>query len=446
MVMVPLDKPRFSGEPRPEILPSSCAASVKPIEMPAPTEAERPTRKVVHGFCVAKAVAKIGARVETEPSISPARPGWTQVSRNWRCAAASSAEVAVVFLGLPSVAESEGYDRQNIDLPANQVALLAAVAQANPNVVVVLSNGSAVRVSNWQGGARAVLEGWLLGQAGGGAIADILFGIANPSGRLTETIPEKLEDNSAFLDFPGRDGHLGYGDGVFVGYRWYDARELPVSYPFGHGLSYTSFEYSGLSMSVDGADADLSVHVSVTVTNTGSVAGREVVQLYVSAPSAQVRRPLNELRGFRAVPLEPGESREVSFTLGFRDFAYFHPTLRSWYVENGAVDILVGASSRDIRERGSVEVRVDEPVVPLDRQSSLAEWTKHPGGSQVLAGLLQQAAAQNPDAVGMFQNEELMAMMGSMPLRRIGRFPGVGLTDEQIDGLIAQANALAEVR
>ena len=356
-------------------------------------------------------------------------------------AVASSAEVAVVFLGLPSVAESEGYDRQNIDLPANQVALLAAVAQANPNVVVVLSNGSAVRVSNWQGGARAVLEGWLLGQAGGGAIADILFGIANPSGRLTETIPEKLEDNSAFLDFPGRDGHLEYGDGVFVGYRWYDARELPVSYPFGHGLSYTSFEYSGLSMSVDGADAGLSVHVSVTVTNTGSVAGREVVQLYVSAPSAQVRRPLNELRGFHAVPLEPGESREVSFTLGYRDFAYFHPVLKRWYVETGPAEILVGASSRDIREQGSVELRVNEPVVPLDRQSSLAEWMKHPGGQQVLAGVMQQAAAQNPAAAGMFQNEELIAMMGSMPLRRIGRFPGVGLTDEAVDALIAQANS-----
>ena len=181
--------------------------------------------------------------------------------------------------------------------------------------------------------------------------------------------------------------------------------------------------------------------VSVTGTNTGSVAGREVVQLYVSAPSVQVRRPLNELRGFHAVPLEPGESREVSFTLGYRDFAYFHPVLKRWYVENGPVEILVGASSRDIREQGSVELRVNEPVVPLDRQSSLAEWMKHPGGQQVLAGVMQQAAAQNPAAAGMFQNEELIAMMGSMPLRRIGRFPGVGLTDEAVDALIAQANS-----
>ncbi|MGA0567937.1 glycoside hydrolase family 3 C-terminal domain-containing protein [Rathayibacter sp. KR2-224] len=356
-------------------------------------------------------------------------------------AVASGSEVVVVFLGLPSVAESEGYDRENIELPADQIALLAAVVQANPNVVVVLSNGSAVRVSDWEAGARAILEGWLLGQAGGGAIADILFGVTNPSGRLTETIPEKLEDNSAFLDYPAHDGHLEYGDGVFVGYRWYDARQLPVSYPFGHGLSYTSFEYSGLSMSVEGTDADLAVHVSVTVTNTGAVAGREVVQLYVAAPSAHVRRPLNELRGFQVVPLEPGESREVSFTLGYRDFAYFHPTLKRWYVENGSVGILVGASSRDIREQGSVELQLSEPVVPLDRQSSLAEWMRHPGGQQVLAGLLQQAAAQNPEATAMFQNEELVAMMGSMPLRRIGRFPGVGLNDDTIDALIAQANA-----
>ncbi|MGN6125349.1 MAG: fibronectin type III-like domain-contianing protein, partial [Humibacter sp.] len=148
-------------------------------------------------------------------------------------------------------------------------------------------------------------------------------------------------------------------------------------------------------------------------------------------------------RGFQVVPLEPGESREVSFTLGYRDFAYFHPTLKRWHVEGGAVDILVGASSRDIREQGSVELRMTEPVVPLDRQSSLAEWLHHPGGQQVIAGLLQQAAAQNPDAVDMFQNEELMAMMGSMPLRRIGRFPGIGITDEQVDAMVAQANAAA---
>ena len=358
-------------------------------------------------------------------------------------AVASGADVAVVFLGLPSAAESEGYDRDSIDLPSNQVALLAEVAQANPNVVVVLSNGSAVRVSDWQDGARAVLEGWLLGQAGGGAVADILFGVTNPSGRLTETIPEKLADNSAFLDLPAADGHLEYGDGVFVGYRWYDVRDVAVSYPFGHGLSYTTFEYSGLSLSVEGTDAELRVHASVTVTNTGAVAGREVVQLYVAAPSAEVRRPLSELRGFRVVPLEPGESREVSFTLGFRDFAYFHPRLKRWNVEAGSADILVGASSRDIRERGSVELRVSEPVPPLDRQSTVAEWMKHPGGQQVLAGLVQQAAAQNPEAAQMFQNEELVTMMGSMPLRRIGRFPGVGITDDALDALIAQANGAA---
>ena len=356
-------------------------------------------------------------------------------------AVASDAEVVVVFLGLPSAAESEGYDREHIDLPANQVALLAQVAQANPNVVVVLSNGSAVRISDWEGGARAILEGWLLGQAGGAAIADILFGVTNPSGRLAETIPVKLEDNSAFLDYPARGGRLEYGDGVFVGYRWYDARELPVDYPFGHGLSYTTFEYSGLSMSVDSEDADLAVHVSVTVTNTGSVTGREVVQVYVAAPSEHVRRPAKELRGFRVVTLEPGESQEVDLTLAYRDFAYFHPTLKRWHVESGPVEILVGASSRDIRETGSVELRVHEAVAPLDRQSSLAEWLRHPAGKQVIAGLVQQAAADNPEAAALFESEEMIAMMGSMPLRRIGRFPGIGLTDDMVDGLIAQANA-----
>ena len=194
--------------------------------------------------------------------------------------AARSANATVVFLGLPASAESEGFDRTEIRLPGNQLSLLRAVVAANPHVVVVLSNGSAVQTSDWDFEVPAVLECWLTGQAGGGAVADLLLGIAAPCGRLAETLPIRLEDNSAYLNFPGEAGHVRYGEGVFVGYRGYDAAALEVSYPFGHGLGYTTFEYSDLWLGVTGSveNGDLSVEVSCVVTNTGGRSGKEVVQ------------------------------------------------------------------------------------------------------------------------------------------------------------------------
>ena len=351
-------------------------------------------------------------------------------------AAASAADVAIVFLGLPSSAESEGFDRTDIDLPAEQLELLDAVATANENVVVVLSNGSVVKVSDWDAQARAILEGWLLGQAGGGAIADILFGIANPSGRLAETIPLRLEDNPSYLNFPGAFGHVSYGEGVFVGYRWYDARTLEVSYPFGHGLSYTQFAYSGLVTEFSSDGGSPRIEVSFTVTNTGPVAGREVVQVYVHAPSTEIERPERELRAFRSVPLEAGESQTLAFTLTERDLAYFHPADRSWTVESGTVGVHVGASSRDLRLSASVDVTVEQPVRALDRDSTIAEWLAHPRGSQVLAPLLQAAAGESALA-----SPEALAVVGSMPLKRIGQFPGIGLTAQMLDGLLQQANS-----
>jgi beta-glucosidase len=334
-------------------------------------------------------------------------------------------------------AESEGFDRTDIDLPAEQIALLHAVADANENLVVVLSNGSIVKISDWDARAKAILEGWLLGQAGGGAIADILFGIANPSGRLAETIPLRLEDNPSYLNFPGAFGHVSYGEGVFVGYRWYDARKLEVSYPFGHGLSYTQFGYSDLVAEFDtGGAAAPTVSVSFTITNTGSVAGREVAQVYVQAPSIQVERPERELRAFHSVELEPGESQNLTFTLTARDLAYFHPLHKEWTVESGPVGIHVGASSRDLRLHASVDVSVPQPVLPLDRDSTLAEWLAHPRGAQLLGAMLQSGGGDSP-----LSDPDTLAVVGSMPLKRIGRFPGVGLTSDMLDGMLQQANA-----
>jgi beta-glucosidase len=349
--------------------------------------------------------------------------------------AARGADVAVLFLGLPASFESEGFDRDHILLPASQTALLAAVASVNPNVVVVLSNGSTVQVSDWSHHAAAILEGWLLGQAGGGAVADLLFGRANPSGRLAETIPLRLQDNPSYLSFPGELGVVRYGEGVFVGYRGYDAREQEVSYPFGHGLSYTTFGYSDLDvsdLSVAVGD-DEGVRVSVTVTNTGPRAGKEVVQVYVSAPAAAVARPARELKAFAKVALAPGESRRVDLALTRRDLSYFHPGQGRWVLDGGEFGIAVGASSRDLRLSATVSITAPESVPPLTEDASLEEWLAHPVGSRLLG---ERLAAAGPN---MLTDPEMRNVVGNFPLARLATFPGMPLTPADVADLRTRA-------
>jgi beta-glucosidase len=339
--------------------------------------------------------------------------------------AARGAEVAVLFLGLPASHESEGFDRRHILLPAAQIALLAAVAEVNPRVVVVLANGSTVQVSDWGHHAAAILEGWLLGQAGGGAVADLLAGRANPSGRLAETVPLRLQDNPSYLNFPGELGVVRYGEGVFVGYRGYDAREQEVSYPFGHGLSYTSFGYADLDVTLDEQGGT----VAVTVTNTGSRAGKEVVQVYVSPPASAVARPVRELKAFAKVALEPGESRRVRLDLTRRDLSYFHARQGRWVLESGEYGVEVGASSRDLRVSATVTVTSAEPPAPLAEDASLEEWLAHPVGSRLLEDRL---AAAGPN---MLTDPEMRAIVGNFPLVRLATFPGAPLTPAEVEDL-----------
>lgn len=353
-------------------------------------------------------------------------------------ALAAKNDVAVVFLGLPAAAESEGYDREHIDLPAVQLELLDAVLEVNPNTVVVLSNGSVVALP-FADRVPAILEGWLLGQAGGGAIADVLYGDVNPSAKLTETIPVRLEDTAAFLNFPGEDGHVRYGEGLFVGYRWYDARKIDVTFPFGHGLSYTTFGYGDAAASVN-PDGD--VEVRVTVTNTGKRAGREVVQAYTGLASEAVQRPERELKAFALVSLEAGESREVLLTVRRADLAYWNVRADRWVVEGGAYTVDVAASSRDIRSSTTVEVAGDAVVMLLNRESSLAEVFAHP----VAGPIMQQAMAQMASAMEgassiMPEGVDMQKMMGSFPIGRIGMLAGDDFRPEQVDQLLAMANA-----
>ena len=352
-------------------------------------------------------------------------------------ALAGRASVVVAFLGLPDADESEGFDRTHLDLPANQTALVGRLAAANPNLVVVLANGSAVRLSDWEQHAAAILECWLSGQAAGGAAADLLVGAANPSGRLAETLPLRLEDNPSYLNFPGEHGHVRYGEGVFVGYRGYDALLLPVSYPFGHGLSYTNFEYADLTTTLTGnaEDDTLAVAVTCTVTNTGQRAGKEVVQLYVTDPDSSVARPPRELKGFaKTATLAPGEGQTVTFRLQSRDLSYWSVRQHRWVLEGGTFRLGVAASSRDLRLTTTIETTALPPTVELDGMSTLEECLAHPVG----AGLLREAVGvdENGRPQGILGDEELIRVIGNFPIRTLAAFPGLGIDHATVDHLL----------
>ena len=351
-------------------------------------------------------------------------------------ALAERASIVVAFLGLPDADESEGFDRTRMDLPANQTALVSRLAAANPNLVVVLANGSAVRLSDWERHAPAVLECWLSGQAAGGAAADLLTGAANPSGRLAETLPLRLEDNPSYLNFPGEHGHVRYGEGVFVGYRGFDALDLPVSYPFGHGLSYTDFEYADLTATLTGSAEDdtLAVAVTCTVNNTGQRPGKEVVQLYVNDPESSVARPPRELKAFaKTATLVPGEGQTVTFRLRSRDLSYWSIRQHRWILEGGTFRLGVGASSRDLRLTTAVEVSARPPTVRLDGMSTLEEWLAHPVGS----GLLREAVGvdERGHPRGILGDEELIKVIGNFPISTLAAFPGLGIDHTTVDGL-----------
>jgi beta-glucosidase len=356
-------------------------------------------------------------------------------------ALAGRAEVVVAFLGLPAAAESEGFDRSHLDLPANQTALLARLAGANPKLAVVLANGSAVRLSDWEQHANAVLECWLSGQAAGGAAADLLVGVANPSGRLAETLPLRLEDTPSFLNFPGEAGHVRYGEGIFVGYRGYDKLDRQVSYPFGHGLSYTSFDYADLTTNLTGRhqDGDLVVEVACRVTNTGHRRGKEVVQLYVRDPEASVARPVRELKAFAKVDLDPGETTVVEFTLAARDLSWWSTSRGDWVLEGGEFELAVGASSRDLRRTTTVDIAAPPLPVRLDGMSTLEEWLADPSGS----ALLHKAVGTDEDGrpKGILGDEELLPVIGNFPISTLAAFPGLGFTHDLVQSLVEQVSA-----
>jgi beta-glucosidase len=265
---------------------------------------------------------------------------------------AAQSDAAVVFAGFSAEWESEGFDRPDLELAGDQNALIEQVAEANPHTIVVLNTGAPVSMP-WLDQVAAVVQAWYPGQECGNAIADVLFGDVNPSGRLPQTFPVRLEDNPAYLNYPGENGQVVYGEGLFVGYRYYEKKRIAPLFPFGHGLSYTTFEYGPLALSAAEMDPQGALTLSVDVTNTGTRAGQEVVQLYLRDVASRLQRPEKELKGFAKVELQPGECRTVRFEIGREALAYYDDLERAWVAEAGEFEALVGASSQDLRARGS---------------------------------------------------------------------------------------------
>lgn len=369
------------------------------------------------------------------------------------CDKAKDADVAVVFAGLPDAYESEGYDRTHMSLPESHDHLIKAVAEVQKNVIVVLHNGSPVEMP-WVDDVQGILEAYLAGQAVGGAVVDILFGDVNPSGKLAETFPIRLQDNPSYLFYLGEKDVVEYREGVFVGYRYYDKKEMDVLFPFGHGLSYTYFEYSNLKLDKTSMKDDERLTVSVDVTNTGKVFGKEIVQLYVSpSESGDAIRPLKELKGYGKIALNPGETKTVTFQLEKRAFAYFNVEVNDWLVESGTYGIHVGASSRDIRLAEKLEMTSTTPVVrSYHLNSTLGDIM---GDEEAMAHIgpylkeIESVFGGDGEEEGYVEKNESaitdemkMAMIRDLPVRNLTAFSGGQVTTDQLNGLLDQINSI----
>lgn len=359
---------------------------------------------------------------------------------------AQEADVAVIFAGLPKGIEAEGKDRKNIQMPDWHNELVAEVAKVQKNVIVVLFNGSPVYMP-WLSDVKGVLECFLAGQAMGGAVADILYGATCPSGKLPVSFPMDLRNTPAYLYYPGYNGKVEYQEGIFAGYRYYQTKNIKPQFCFGYGLSYTTFEYSALTLDQrEMTDAD-TVTIRFTVTNTGKVAGSEAVQLYVAPPKQSIPRPSRELRDFAKVFLQPGETKEVSFILGKRGFAYFDEDLADWYVTEGVYRIQIGASVEDIRLEESIQLN---PVHPKRRE--ITGWTTIGVLRESKAGcdmfeqikqILKDSGNEQALKLPIFQeDEEHRERVDQLPLRMITVLSDNVLNNDIMDALIAKCNEI----
>ena len=316
------------------------------------------------------ALLKKGYKLNFAPGYYKKKNELNEIMLKDACIIAERADSVLLFIGLTEEYESEGYDRENIDLPSSHVKLLEEILKVNENVTVVLYGGSPVTVPHLDK-IKALVNGYLGGQAGGSALAEILSGDFNPCGKLAETYPLCLEDTPCYGRYPATGATAEHREGIFIGYRYYDSAKKDVLFPFGFGLSYTEFKYSGLKLSKKKIKDTDELTVSFKIKNTGKVAGSEIAQLYVKDCESTIYRPEKELRSFKKVYLEPGEEKTVELVLSKRAFAYYNVNINDWHVESGDFEILVGASSRDIRLEGKVAVESTvEAVIPDYRETA----------------------------------------------------------------------------
>lgn len=362
--------------------------------------------------------------------------------------AAKKAKAAVIFAGLPDSFESEGYDRTHMRMPDCQNELIRRVAKVQPNTIVVLHNGSPVEMP-WVDDVKGILETYLGGQGVGRACVDVLFGDVNPSGKLPETFPRKLQDNPSYLYYHGEGDRVEYREGVFVGYRYYDAKNMDVLFPFGFGLSYTTFDYSNLKLSSKEIKDTDKLTVTVDVTNIGDRAGKEIVELYVGEKNPKVIRPVKELRGFEKISLKPGETKTVRFTLNKRAFAYYDTKINDWYVESGDYEILIGKSSRDIVLKDTINVKASKMLpFKLTVNTTFGDLFERPEVARELKPLMDALKAsmggQGEDKEG--QGSEAItedmnnAMLKYMPLRGILSFTNVNITYDKLEAMVDEIN------
>lgn len=363
--------------------------------------------------------------------------------------AAKKAEIAVIFAGLPDNFESEGYDRKHMRMPDCQNQLIEVVAKVQPNTVVVLHNGAPVEMP-WVGKVKSVLEAYLGGQAVGGAVVNVLYGNVNPSGHLAETFPLRLQDTPCYLNYGGEHDKSIYSEGVFVGYRYYASKDMKVLFPFGHGLSYTTFGYSNLTVNKENIIESETLNVTVDVTNTGRFKGKDVVQLYVSPKGGTIIRPVRELKAFKKIELAPGETKKVQFILDRRAFAYWSTQIHDWHVESGEYEIQIGRNAQEVvlSQSISVESERDLPKI-FSLNSTIGELMADPKGKEVFEQAManmagkEEAQAMEEQAQGdgeAISAEMMAAMMEGMPIRQLISFvPGV--TKDALNQLIMSLNA-----
>ncbi len=365
--------------------------------------------------------------------------------KNQAVEAAKNADKVVVFAGLPDSYECEAYDRSHMRLPECQNILIDELLKLSKPVIIVLHNGSPVEMP-WADYVDGIVEAYLGGEGVGEAVMKVLYGKVNPSGKLAESFPKKVEDNPSYLSYLGQNHRCNYSEGIFVGYRYYDTKKMDVLFPFGFGLSYTTFDYSNLKVSVGGSavsgavdiNAD-KITVSVDVTNTGNMAGKEIVQLYISDKTKAAIRPVHELKGFEKIALNPGETGTVSFELDKRSFAWFNEAISDWYAAGGEYVIEIGKSSRDIVLTETIEVKGDAPVLPvIDMDVQIGDLLKNDITKNVVLRVMKEEIQKFSGSDGLEVTDMdpmTYAMLQYLPIRTLRSF--THMTNERVESIVA---------